>query len=83
MVICCCFQTFKELLTLLFAPFLFGSANVGVFILSPKFIFFFYHFFPLKKAPFLIGSAKVRAESFPTKFNFSFDEIIFDFADIF
>jgi hypothetical protein len=70
-------------MTLLFAPFLIGSANVGVFILSPKFIFFCYFFFPLKKAPFLIGSAKVRAERLTTKSNFNFHEIIFDFNDTF
>ena len=51
-----------------------------VFILSPKLYLNFYLLFSSEKTRFLIGSAKVIAESLPTKSNFSFHEIIFDFT---
>ncbi len=83
MIICCCFQTFKELLDYTLYPFLNWECKGNGLYFITKIYLNFYSLFSFEKTRFLIGSAKVRAESLPTKYNFSFIEIIFGFNSTF
>ncbi len=82
MVICCCFQTFKELLGFTFCPFFHWECKCkGLYFITQIYLNF-YLIFSFEKTRFLIGSAKVRAKHLPTKSNFIFDENIIDESDI-